>query len=68
MHRCGSMNIVSFITICSLFSLSALRSGSLPFASSPSIGNSREWIFSIRAAQALNSGIFDVGSSFGFVN
>jgi len=28
---------------------------------SPGIGNCREWIFSIRAAQALYSGIFEIG-------
>src|SRR5262245_45257789 len=37
----------------------------VPFRPFPSIGSSLEWIFSMRAAQALYSGIFDVGSSLG---
>jgi hypothetical protein len=63
MQRCGSMNIVSCIYFPLRTSLKLI-----PFLPFPNIGNSREWIFSIRAAQALYSGIFDVGSSAGLVS
>jgi len=46
--------------------LTSLRLAPLRF--SPRIGSCFEWIFSIRAEQALNSGIFEVGSSTGFVS